>query len=95
MFATRGPRLQTDPFNVLAYTEDPAEPFSAADQDRTAYSGGVRLDHTYIPNKEHVIKTGFQIDRTQTVNKTRLFTFADEGRAIRLGTCWVWIRTIG
>jgi outer membrane receptor protein involved in Fe transport len=69
----------TDPFNVLAYTADPAEPFSAADQDRTAYSGGVRLDHTYIPNKEHVIKAGFQIDRTETVNKTRLYTFADDG----------------
>src|SRR5262249_21107154 len=71
--------FRTDPFNVLAYTADPAEPFSAGSQDRGAYSGGVRLDHTYIPNNEHVIKTGFQVDRTQTVNKTRLFTFADDG----------------
>ena len=71
--------FRTDPFNVLAYTADPAEPFSAANQDRSAYSGGVRLDHTYVPNKEHVIKTGFQVDRTQAVNKTRLFTFADDG----------------
>jgi outer membrane receptor protein involved in Fe transport len=69
----------TDPFNVLAYTADPGEPFSAADQNRRAYSGGVRLDHTYIPNKEHVIKVGFQIDRTEAVNKTRLYTFADDG----------------
>ena len=71
--------FRTDPFNLLAYTADPAEPFSAASQDRSAYSGGVRFDHTYIPNKEHVIKAGFQVDRTQTVNKTRLFTFADDG----------------
>jgi len=71
--------FRTDPFNVLAYTPDEAEPFSAASQDRNAYSGGIRFDHTYIPNKEHVIKTGFQVDRTQTWNKTRLFTFADDG----------------
>jgi outer membrane receptor protein involved in Fe transport len=71
--------FRTDPFNVLAYTPNEAEPFSAASQDRNAYSGGIRFDHTYIPNKEHVIKTGFQVDRTQTWNKTRLFTFADDG----------------
>ena len=71
--------FRTDPFNLLAYTADPAEPFSAASQDRNAYSGGVRMDHTYIPNREHVIKAGFQVDRTQAVNKTRLFTFADDG----------------
>jgi outer membrane receptor protein involved in Fe transport len=71
--------FRTDPFNVLAYTPDEAEPFSAASQDRNAYSGGIRFDHTYIPNKEHVIKTGFQVDRTQTWNKTKLFTFQDVG----------------
>ena len=71
--------FRTDPLNVLAYTADPTEPFSAASQDRSANSGGVRLDYTYIPNKEHVIKAGFQVDRTQTWNKTRLSTFADDG----------------
>ncbi len=71
--------FRTDPFNVLAYTPDETEPFSAANQDRNAYSGGIRFDHTYIPNKEHVIKAGFQVDRTQTWNKTRLFTFQDAG----------------
>ncbi|MCE7979342.1 MAG: hypothetical protein DYH03_20080 [Nitrospira sp. NTP1] len=30
-------------------------------------------------SKEHLIKAGFQLDRTQSVNKTRLFTFADDG----------------
>ena len=74
-----GATFRTDPYNVLAYTADPTESFSAGSQDRNAYSSGVRLDHTYIPNEEHVIKVGFQIDRTQTVNKTRLFTFADDG----------------
>ena len=77
--------FRTDPFNVLAYTADPTESFSAGSQDRNAYSGGVRLDYTYIPNKDHVIKTGFQVDRTQTVNKTRLFTFADDGAGNPIG----------
>ncbi len=67
--------FRTDPFNVLAHVADPDEPFSAADQDRMAYSGGVRLDYTYVHSKEHLIKTGFQIDRTQAINKTRLFAF--------------------
>ena len=71
--------FRTDPYNVLAYTADPTESFSAGSQDRNAYSSGVRLDHTYMPSKEHVVKAGFQIDRTQAVNKTRLFTFADDG----------------
>lgn len=68
--------FRTDPFNVLAYTADAHEPFFAGSQDRSAYSVGSRLDYTYIPNNEHVIKTGFQVDRTQAVNKTRLSTFA-------------------
>jgi outer membrane receptor protein involved in Fe transport len=76
--------FRTDPLNLLAYA-DPAEPFSAASQDRNAYSGGIRFDHTYIPNTEHVIKTGFQVDRTQTWNKTRLFTFADDGAGNPIG----------
>ena len=67
--------FKTDPFNLLSYTADPAEPFSAADQDRMAYSGGIRLDYTYVHSKEHLIKTGFQIDRTQAINKTGLFGF--------------------
>jgi outer membrane receptor protein involved in Fe transport len=69
----------TDPLNVLAYTADPSEPFSTADQDRNGYSSGIRLDYTYVHSKEHLIKTGFQIDRTQAVNKTRLFTFGEDG----------------
>jgi hypothetical protein len=71
--------FKTDPLNVLAYVPDETEPFSAGSQDRTAYSGGVRLDYTLVHSKQHLIKTGFQIDRTQAINKTRLFTFLDDG----------------
>ena len=67
--------FRTDPLNVLAYTADPTEPFFAGSQDRSANSSGIRFDHTYIPSKEHVVKIGFQVDRTQTVNKTRLLGF--------------------
>ena len=71
--------FRTDPLNVLAYVPEVEEPFSAGSQDRTGYSGGVRLDYTYVHSKEHLIKAGFQVDRTQAINKTRLFTFQDIG----------------
>ncbi|MBM4121883.1 MAG: TonB-dependent receptor [Nitrospira sp.] len=69
----------TDPLNVLSYVGDAAEPFSAGSQDRSAYSLGVRLDYTNKLNQQHLLKYGFQIDRTQAVNKTRLFAFARDG----------------
>ncbi len=65
----------TDPSNVLSYTEDPDEPFSAGDQDRWAYSGGIRFDYSHRLNPDHLVKTGFQIQRTQAVNKNRLSVF--------------------
>ena len=68
--------FKTDPFNVLAYSPQ-IENAQAADQDRTAYSAGVRLDYTYVQSKEHLIKTGFQLDRTQAVNQTRITAFDD------------------
>lgn len=68
--------FKTDPFNVLAYSPEIAKA-QAADQDRMAYSGGVRLDYTYVHSQEHLIKTGFQFDRTQAVNKTRITAFDD------------------
>lgn len=71
--------FRTDPLNVLAYVPDETEPFSAGSQDRWAYSGGLRLDYSYVHSKEHLIKTGFQFDRTEAVNKTRLSTFLDDG----------------
>jgi outer membrane receptor protein involved in Fe transport len=67
--------FKTDPLNALAYTANASEPFSAGDQDRSAYTGGIRLDYTHILNTQHLIKTGFQIGGTQAVNKTRLFVF--------------------
>jgi len=67
--------FRTDPFNVLAYVPDETEPFSSGSQDRTGYSGGVRLDYTFVHSKEHLIKAGFQVDRTQAINKTRLTAF--------------------
>lgn len=72
----------TDPLNALAYTPDPTEPFSAANQDRYAYSAGVRHDHTYTPNSRHLIKTGFQIDRTQAVNNSEIFAFSGAGAPV-------------
>ncbi len=76
----------TDPLNVLAYTPDVAEPFSAANQKRTAYSGGVRLDHTWIPNAEHLVKSGFQIDYTNADNEAQLYLFErDPGTGLPVG----------
>ena len=66
----------TDPYNVLAYTSDEAEPFSAGNQDRWGFAGGLRLDYTHALNPRHLIKAGFQLDRTMTRNKTRLSVFA-------------------
>jgi len=77
--------FRTDPLNVLAYVPEVEEPFSAGSQDRTGYSGGVRMDYTYVHSKEHLIKAGFQIDRTQAINKTRLFTFLDNGAGVPIG----------
>ncbi|MGD9850051.1 MAG: TonB-dependent receptor [Nitrospirales bacterium] len=71
--------FNTDPFNVLSYAEDLDEPFSASNQDRFAYSGGFRFDYTHRLNADHLIKTGFQLDRTQAVNKTRLSAFNRDG----------------
>jgi len=69
----------TDPLNVLSYTEDPDEPFSAGDQDRWSYSGGIRFDYSHRLNSDHLVKTGFQIQRTQAVNKNRLSVFLRDG----------------
>ena len=65
----------TDPFNVLAYTPDAAEPFSAANQKRKAYSGGTRLDYTWLPTTRHLLKTGFQLQYTNAQNEAQLFDF--------------------
>ena len=76
----------TDPLNVLAYTPDVSEPFSAANQERTAYSGGIRLDHTWVPNTQHLVKTGFQIDYSNAYNTAQLYVFdRDPGTGLPVG----------
>jgi len=75
----------TDPLNFLSYTEDPDEPFSAGDQDRWAYSGGIRFDYSHRLHPDHLVKTGFQIQRTQAVNKTRLSVFLRDGAGNPIG----------
>ncbi|MDH5562996.1 MAG: TonB-dependent receptor [Nitrospirota bacterium] len=71
--------FSTDPLNVLAYTPDSDEPFSAGSQDRFAYSGGFRFDYTHRLNPDHLLKAGMQIDRTEAINKTRLSVFLRDG----------------
>ncbi|MGQ0811797.1 MAG: TonB-dependent receptor, partial [Nitrospiraceae bacterium] len=66
--------FRTDPLNALAFADE-AESAQAANQKRKAYSGGLRLDYTWVPNNEHVVKTGFQIDRTQANNSAQIFAF--------------------
>jgi len=66
--------FSTDPLNSLAYANDVAEA-QTANQKRVAYSGGVRLDYTWVPTNEHLVKTGFQIDYTNANNTAQIFAF--------------------
>ena len=77
--------FKTDPFNALSYTQNLDEPFSAGDQDRWAYAGGIRFDYSHRLNPDHLVKTGFQIQRTQAVNKTRLSAFLRDGAGDPIG----------
>ena len=72
----------TDPFNTLAYTPDQ----QTANQKRKAYSLGTRLDYTWTPNKQHLVKTGFQFEYTNAQNQFQLFDFAvDPGTGLPIG----------
>jgi outer membrane receptor protein involved in Fe transport len=73
-FRTGYAHFKTDPLNALAYADDVNEA-TTADQERTAYSGGMRLDYTWTPNTRHLMKTGFQIDYTNANNTTEIFAF--------------------
>jgi len=66
--------FSTDPLNSLAYANDVADA-QTANQKRVAYSGGVRLDYTWVPTNEHLVKTGFQIDYTNANNTAQIFAF--------------------
>ena len=72
----------TDPFNTLAYV--PEE--QTANQTRKAYSLGTRLDYTWTPNTQHLVKTGFQFQYTHAQNQFQLFDFAvDPGTGLPIG----------
>ena len=62
----------TDPLNTLAYA--PEE--QTANQIRKAYSVGTRFDYTWTPDKQHLVKTGFQIQYTNAQNQFQVFDFA-------------------
>ncbi len=66
--------FQTDPLNALAYAPE-ADSAETASQKRRAYSGGVRLDYTWVPTNQHLVKTGFQIDYTDANNAAQVFAF--------------------
>ena len=72
--------FQTDPMNALAYADD-VNSAQASNQKRTAYSGGFRLDHTWVPNSHHLIKGGFQFDYSRANNTTQIFAFDTSGGA--------------
>lgn len=66
--------FQTDPLNALAYAED-VNSAQTANQTRTAYSGGFRLDHTWVPNSQHLVKGGMQFDYSRANNDAQIFAF--------------------
>ena len=64
--------FSTDAFNTLAYVPEQ----QTANQIRKAYSVGTRLDYSWIPNKSHLVKTGFQFEYTNAQNQFQVFDFA-------------------
>ena len=72
--------FQTDPLNALSYADD-VNSAQASNQKRTAYSGGFRLDHTWVPNTKHLVKGGVQFDYSRANNGTQIFAFDTNGGA--------------
>jgi outer membrane receptor protein involved in Fe transport len=72
--------FKTDPLNALAYAND-VNSAQTANQRRTAYSGGVRLDHTLVPDSWHLLKAGVQIDYSRANNQAQIFAFDTSGGA--------------
>lgn len=70
--------FQTDPLNALSYADD-VNSAQTSNQGRTAYSGGFRLDHTWVLNNQHLIKGGMQFDYSRASNVTQIFAFGDSG----------------
>jgi hypothetical protein len=72
----------TDPFNTLTYATEG----QTANQKRKAYSLGTRLDYSWIPDKHHLVKTGFQFQYTNAQNQFQLYDFAvDPGTGLPVG----------
>jgi outer membrane receptor for ferrienterochelin and colicins len=75
----------TDPFNALAFAPD-ANAAETASQKREAYSVGTRLDYTWTPNKQHLVKSGLHLQYTNAGNEAQIFTFAlDQGTGLPVG----------
>ncbi len=72
--------FQTDPLNALAYADD-VNTAQTASQKRTAYSGGFRLDHTWVPDSHHLVKGGFQFDYSRANNSSQIYAFDTSGGA--------------
>ena len=72
--------FQTDPLNALAYADD-VNTAQTASQKRTAYSGGFRLDHTWVPDSHHLVKGGFQFDYSKANNSSQIYAFDTSGGA--------------
>ena len=72
--------FKTDPLNALAYSDE-VDAAQAASQRRVAYSGGFRLDHTWVPDSHHLVKSGFQFDYTRANNTAQIFAFDTSGGA--------------
>jgi hypothetical protein len=72
--------FHTPALNALAYADD-VDTAQTANQRRVAYTGGGRLDHTWVPNSQHLVKTGLQIDYTNAYNTAQVFAFDTSGGA--------------
>ena len=80
VFSTRGLRIfrPTRPMPwPMPTTSDSAQ---TASQRRVAYSGGLRFDHTWVPDSQHLVKTGFQLDYTKANNPGANFRLRYEQR---------------
>jgi hypothetical protein len=72
--------FHTPSFDGLTYADD-VNSAQTANQRRTAYTGGGRLDYTWVPNSQHLVKTGLQIDYTNANNTSQIFAFDTSGGA--------------
>ena len=66
--------FHTPSFDALAYADN-VNSAQTANQRRTAYTGGGRVDHTWVLNSQHLVKTGFQVDYTSASNQAQVFAF--------------------